>query len=522
MLATLLFGQALGQGAQFFQPVVQLPGTFPRGPGVSQGFVPSLERVPLPTVPRVAPLEATSQRAARPGSGGSAALSQVAYGSAPILLLVASLASARAIATASVLPSSKTPAPPKSIQSIKPLAGLVVNQRAVGRRVALIGAGALAFAPYSAAWAKGASPKTTKADEVILKKGIRAGEDFKTSNLVLQTTFEQCEKLVLSALGWGDAEVKVLSKALPPNSATRSIKLDGNNITDAGVAALATSLNAGAASKLASINLSGNSGVSEAAVKSLKEAREGLKVQFEQTTGTKKGAVQATASNGPFDEKALYKFVFETSEVFLFSELDWGDAEAKALAQELPKAKTLKKLFLNGNAIQCDGGQAIAASIRSGGAPNLKLINLAGNRGLTEADRRAITTARSGIEVNFVQLKKKSDAEVYIRADQGKLTTKGVINRASEDNLVDGSAATCSELKQIINVDREALKVEKNLLSAMKDPVQLQKTKDIEQRIEKQVERLDKLLEAKGVKGCKDDRARLAKSTGYPLNGVPR
>jgi len=74
---------------------------------------------------------------------------------------------------------------------------------------------------------------------------------------------------------------------------------------------------------------------------------------------------------------------------------------------------------------------------------------------------------------------------VYIRADQGKLTTKVVINRATDDQLVEGSGATCAELKQTINVDNTALKVEQNLLSAMKDPVQIQKTQQIEQRIEK-------------------------------------
>ena len=152
----------------------------------------------------------------------------------------------------------------------------------------------------------------------------------------------------------------------------------------------------------------------------------------------------------------------------------------------------------------------------------MKVLNLAGNRGLTEADRRAIKGARSGIEVNFVQLKQKSDAEVYIRADQGKLTTKGVINRASDDQLVEGSGATCAELKQIISVDNTALKVEQNLLTNMKDPVQIGKTKEIEQKIEKQIKRLDELLVAKQKKGCKDDKARLASSSGYPLSGTPR
>merc|ERR1712176_1435145 len=142
--------------------------------------------------------------------------------------------------------------------------------------------------------------------------------------------------------------------------------------------------------------------------------------------------------------------------------------------------------------------------------------------GLTEADRRALTSARSGLTVNFVQLKQASDAEVYIRADQGKLTNKGVIERASTDTLVDGSGGTCTELKEIVKVDRNTIKIEKNLLKGMKDPEQIQKAMDIDQKLEKQVERLEKLLAAKKAKGCKDDKAKLAASSGYPLNGTPR
>ena len=79
--------------------------------------------------------------------------------------------------------------------------------------------------------------------------------------------------------------------------------------------------------------------------------------------------------------------------------------QAVALSNELKSAGNLRKLFLNGNSIQCDGGQALATAIRSGGAPKLKILNLAGNRGLTEADRRALTSARPGVTVSFVQLK---------------------------------------------------------------------------------------------------------------------
>ena len=141
---------------------------------------------------------------------------------------------------------------------------------------------------------------------------------------------------------------------------------------------------------------------------------------------------------------------------------------------------------------------------------------------MTEADRRALTSARSGLTVNFVQIKQASDAEVYIRADQGKLTNKGAIERASSDKLVDGSSATCAELREIMNIDRATIKIEQNLLKGMKDPEQISKVKDIQQKLETQAVRLDKILEAKAAKGCNDDKATIRRSSGYPLNGTPR
>jgi hypothetical protein len=259
--------------------------------------------------------------------------------------------------------------------------------------------------------------------------------------------------------------------------------------------------------------------VSEEAARALTEAREGLIVSFEQPATKNElppSAKRARVSQG-FDVNALYKLTFEQAETLFFSELGWGDAEAEALSKELYAARALKKLFLNGNAIQCDGATAIAASLREGAAPKLKILNLAGNRGITEADKRALTGARSGLQVNFVRLKQASDADVYIRADQGKLTNKGAIERASTGTLVDGSQATCAEITQIMDVDRATLKVERKLLKGMKDPEQIQKVEDIEQALEKQVERLDKLLVAKSTKGCNDNNAKLARSTGYPV-----
>ena len=397
---------------------------------------------------------------------------------------------------------------PVLVASTKEEKALRISQHgAVSRRAALLGAGALAFSQHTAAWAAPkAKPDPKKAE---------------MANTLLKLTFDQSEKLVFGELGWGDAEAKLLSKALTRSTATKKLILNGNNIQDAGVAALAASLRAGDAPKLKNINLAGNSGVSEEAARALTEAREGLIVSFEQPPSKKAGSespARALVSQG-LDVNGLYKLTFAQAETLFFSELGWGDVEAEALSKELYAATSLKKLFLNGNAIQCDGASAIAASLRKGDAPKLKILNLAGNRGITESDKLALNTARSGITINFVQLKQAGDADVYIRADQGKLTNKGAIERASKGQLVDGSTATCTELNQIMDVDRASLKIEKNLLQFMKDPAEIKKVQDVEQALEKQIERLDGILEKKKTTktGCNDDKARISRSTGYPV-----
>ena len=57
----------------------------------------------------------------------------------------------------------------------------------------------------------------------------------------------------------------------------------------------------------------------------------------------------------------------------------------------------------------------------------------------------------------FAEFKQASDADVYYRADAGKLNAARVIERAKAGKLVDGSSATCSELADIIAVDRRAV-----------------------------------------------------------------
>ena len=89
-----------------------------------------------------------------------------------------------------------------------------------------------------------------------------------------------------------------------------------------------------------------------------------------------------------------------------------------------------------------------------------------------------------------------------------------MIARAEKGQLVDGSGATCAELKKIIEVDRATLELEKAKLNSKigvaiftsVDPAQITKVENVEQVVEKQVDRLDKLLQVKvaaaATKGC--------------------
>ena len=88
----------------------------------------------------------------------------------------------------------------------------------------------------------------------------------------------QAETLNFVNFGWGDAEVKVLSKALHAAKELKSLALYGNAIQAEGMAALAACLREGAAPKLQNLGIGGNPGVSGAAKQELKEAREGLRV----------------------------------------------------------------------------------------------------------------------------------------------------------------------------------------------------------------------------------------------------
>lgn len=223
---------------------------------------------------------------------------------------------------------------------------------------------------------------------------------------------------------------------------------------------------------------------------------------------------RVTLKKSEAEENAFFRTAFAQSEKLVFSELNWGDAEAETLSQALYSAKDLKKLFLNGNGLTDEGAEAIATALRNGAAPKLKILNLSQKGPLSEKTKRCLKESRDGLQVSFAQPKQATDGPVYFAADQGILKPERVIERAQNtisgtgQPLVDGSAATCAELKKIIKVDKETLVLEKKKLAvsgalsptgSATDPAQVKTIETIGGVIEKQIAKLE-LIKTK--KGC--------------------
>ena len=97
-------------------------------------------------------------------------------------------------------------------------------------------------------------------------------------------------------------------------------------------------------------------------------------------------------------------------------------------------------------------------------------------------------------------LKQATDAEVYKRADEGVLNSARVIERAKAGKLVDGSNATCGELKKLIAIDQKAVTFEKQKLEAMGDKASkadIATVAKAEKAIEAQIAKLEKLAAGK-------------------------
>jgi len=113
----------------------------------------------------------------------------------------------------------------------------------------------------------------------------------------------------------------------------------------------------------------------------------------------------------------------------------------------------------------------------------------------------------------FAELKRAEDAEIYARADAGKLNAARAIERAKAGDLVDGSSATCAELDALIGVDREAIEFEKDKVEARfgDDKANVQKTED---KLQAQV---DKLKKIRKEKGCASAGANLKQASDFEV-----
>merc|ERR1711998_62567 len=100
--------------------------------------------------------------------------------------------------------------------------------------------------------------------------------------------------------------------------------------------------------------------------------------------------------------------------------------------------------------------------------------------------------AKKGEKACSSGFKQASDADVYARADAGKLNSARVIERAKEGKLVDGSSANCEELDKLIAVDKQALQFEKDKLEALgDDKAQAKIVADVEKQLNAQIKKLE-------------------------------
>ena len=105
-----------------------------------------------------------------------------------------------------------------------------------------------------------------------------------------------------------------------------------------------------------------------------------------------------------------------------------------------------------------------------------------------------------------VSMKKPTDAAVYKRADEGTLTTSRVIERTKAGELVDGSSATCPELREIIDIDKAAISFEKDKIAALAEKTGTQsfaQVKIINARANVIDDQIGRLMGIQLEKGCR-------------------
>jgi len=179
-----------------------------------------------------------------------------------------------------------------------------------------------------------------------------------------------------------------------------------------------------------------------------------------------------------------------------------------AIRESMERAKAGK--LVDGSGASCDELKKLIAVDKE--ALEFEKDKLEAMGGSDKAQKKVVADAEKAInaqvkklegklkEKGCAGLKQAGDAEVYARADEGKLNSARVIERAKQGKLVDGSGATCSELESLIAVDKKAVRFEKDKLEAMggNDPAQKKIVDDAEKAIEAQVKKLQGKLKEKG------------------------
>merc|ERR1740130_1815036 len=134
--------------------------------------------------------------------------------------------------------------------------------------------------------------------------------------------------------------------------------------------------------------------------------------------------------------------------------------------------------------------------------------------------RAAVSAAASAVSLvplaAFAELKKAGDADIYARADAGKLNAARTIERAKTGDLVDGSSANCEELDKLIAVDREAVEYEKEKLEALggSNAAQKKTVQEVEDKLQAQI---NKLKVIRKDKGCKTAGANLKQAGDFDV-----
>ena len=155
---------------------------------------------------------------------------------------------------------------------------------------------------------------------------------------------------------------------------------------------------------------------------------------------------------------------------------------------------------------------AAALLVASGDA-----LNLGTGMGRRAAVAKVASLAGAAVPLAaFAELKKAGDADIYARADKGKLNAARAIERAKTGDLVDGSSATCAELDALLEVDREAIEFEDEKLEGrfLEERGNTKKVQDTEKTLKEQVVRLKKI---RADKNCPSAQKNLKQATDFEV-----